>query len=138
GTSHGFHHPVDRRIAPTAALVDWPAAVADAGNDKAVVDTAKPLFVSSKPAKRPDRAGSEEEPVSEPVAPPREHPGKECENGKARAIVVGKRRVANMGAEQHLALRHAGQEDLAIGEHPIGKGGIDENVVFPLLRSEER
>ena len=50
---------------------------------------------------------------------------KEREQRNAREVVVGERRVADMGRQQHLVVRLARGEALAVAERAVLEGRVD-------------
>ena len=125
------HGAIDQGIAPAALLVGRAAAVADAGDDEAVLDAAHPMLVAREPGDRADCPRGEQKTVA--VARPQrgEALGQKRQQREPRAVVVGERRVADVRREQELLVRRAAVQILAVGE----AAGVEARVNHHLVQA---
>ena len=91
-------------VAVPAALVRQAALVADARDSQAMLDAIQRLAVLVQPRQRSDRARREHEPVGVPQLSLRKLLGEHRRDRDPREVVVGERRVADVGRDQHLVV----------------------------------
>jgi hypothetical protein len=106
--------PVDGGVAASAALVRRVPAVAEPGQDEAVLDAVDGVAVAGEPGDRPDGAGNEQDPVGVPVGPVRERHREQCGHGHPGGVVVRHAGVTGVGGDKELRGAGAGQQDLRV------------------------
>ena len=88
---------------------------------------------SVQPRQRPDRARREQEAVGVARAPLEQALREHRRDGDPREVVVGERRVADVGRDQHLALPGSPDLELGVGEVARLEGGVDHHLVVARL-----
>ena len=126
---------IDLGIAAAASLVSQHPGVADASGDQAVRDARRLLLVQCQPGDRTDGPGHEEKPVGVARRGAREQARQRGAEDHAGEVVVGQRRMAAVGREQHLVGLRPGDQELAVRERSLGETGVDLHLVFARLQA---
>ena len=117
-TKNVRHGAVDRRIAPPAFLIGGTAPVADHGDDEPVLYAPALSSLARQPGDRPYGPGGEQKSVAVPRPQSDHSPGEMGEQRNSRAIVIGKRWVANMRRKQEFLVGFALVQIFAVGQGP--------------------
>src|SRR5581483_4210820 len=131
------HGVVYDRGPSATSLVAHRPCITNPGNDKTVTDSRHLLRIAREPRNGPDCAGDEQQPVGVPHITATEECPEVEDEGDPGQVVVAQGRVADVAREKHLARLPPGDDALAVCQRTVLKGGVDEDLILPVLQAEK-
>src|SRR5215469_2691434 len=131
------HGQIDEGVAAPALLVGRPAAIAYAGYNKAVLDSSQVVLVEREPGNGSYRAGYEKKPVAESRLASMEAPRQVSQQGQTGAVVIGERRMTDVGRHQEFVSRFSLVRIFPVGEMAVFQAGIYEHLIYSVWKGQK-